>query len=1226
MMIRVRPNEQLAIALRRAGLQKIVDSTRVRNLLGIPVRHQKTPDSVAAAEPKGPLVSVIVPAFNVAEYLEDAVGTVQRQTHRNLEIVIVNDGSTDETGEIADRLASADKRVRVVHKQNAGLGAARNTGLSATSGQYVTFVDSDDQLMPDAIGLMLASLEATDSDFAIGAVERFNSTRTWVPAWVGEVHDTPRLGIQASDHPAVLWDVFVWNKLFRRDVWDARVGLFPEGVLYEDQECTARLYVEGATFDCLTETVYRWRFRDDGSSITQNKHSTEDLSDRLLVARTVRGVLAGCDDEDLLRTWYAKLLGDDLYWYYREVPRAECDFWELLQSAVQEFAAETAPSAISSIRFDRRLHLLAIARGTREDFEKVLYYFQDHPGGWSTRALPDGSAVAQVAVLDELSFTLKSTELALEPATEPVKVTLLRQLHMRDGSVSFEGFAHTVNAAASNDRLLRAALVVRGTEGEGMPESRIELEIGSLIEPFANIAVRDTLNDHAGSGFRVTISSEVMQRLLEAGPGAGASREGILEIEVEDFNASWTTTVLHLNGAGCLKRLASGHPTADGKRLDFSMESGELVVSARQVRFVVANAQISGSEIGLAFRDVLYEETSKLSVVLARDGRVYARDTAQRDPEGAYRAELSLPISVPDMKSNYRGTVIEVHDANGVAVPLDSDAVVPRSTSTGVYGLAPNKFGHVQVERYLQFGEARNVQLNEEGTTLRIEGFSRFDRARVRQATPSLMLWSPAQTIYPSRLEYIESTGEFVCEFPLAQTDVSGADSAFPMGQYLLGMMLPTGTERASTFTLLAGAELSEAFPMQLREGRSRVLLQRRPRDGLEVILSAPFAEDERGQLAQQRLVTSFHVARNSRKPASAVLFESFGGRSIGDSPRAIDAVLSQERPDLRRYWTVRDHTVAVPEGATPVVMYSRAWYEALATSRYLVNNNNFPAFFRKGAQQRYIQTWHGTPLKRIGNDVPAANLSLNYRKLMQREAESGWDLLLAQTPWAAGVLSAAFGYDGPGFSDGYPRNDSLFAADVDERRRRVRRYLGIERHQFVVLYAPTWRDNHKGADGRYLRPEFLDAADVRSALGADAVLLTRGHANHAGAAAAAKGPHVRDVSGYPDINDLYLAADALVTDYSSVQFDFVNTGKPIVFLAPDIEAYRDSVRGFYFDFESTAPGPIVRTSREAAEALCHPAEITTTFEDSYREFRQRFAAQDDGEASQRLVRAAFQE
>lgn len=1212
--IRIKQNGRLADKLREVGFGGIVDSPRIRELLGLPIH---------AEPPLRKKVSVIIPAYNVAEYLEDAVGTVLRQSHKNLEIVIVNDGSKDNTGEIADSLARADRRVKVIHKQNAGLGAARNTGLRATTGEYVTFVDSDDQLTPRAIELMLKSLERTGSDFAIGAVERFNSTRTWVPAWVSEVHDEERLGIQAEDHTPVLWDVFVWNKLFRRTVWDERVGLFPEGVLYEDQECTAKLYVEGATFDSLVETVYRWRFRDDGSSITQNKHSLEDLEDRLLVARTVRGVLRHKATESLLDTWYAKLLGDDLYWYMREVPRASEEFWAMLSDAVREFFGEASKSAISLIQFDRRVHVLAIARGTRTDFDLVLDHFQRHGSNWTTRRTDSNNLVGAFPGLAELSEEFSEEELLVDISAFVPEMHLLRQVCEPDGAVRLEGYLFVGRVAASESRTLSADLLVRQNNGEDTGARRLPVLIQSLNEPLANSIVRDALTDHSTSGFSVTIPASVAAELM-AMELEGNSGRAVLEISAMDPGRVWTTTAVRLKASGLVQRLPAGQVSSSWDRLLFAVRDGEFCVAAKRVEYSVENATIDGELLRIHFRSNPTSFPKTLTVALSLEGSGTVQSLAQRRPDGQWVAELLLPRNLPNMKSNYRGAAIEVL-AEESSHFLDDDAMRPRETSTGQYGLFPNKDGLLQIERYVQFGEAREVTMLDDGHVLRIEGVCKFSRKQIRQATPSLMLWRNEHTIFPKRLEFDEKTGEFVCEFSLVDFDPDGRAVSSPMGSYLLGMLLATGTGLATSFTLLAGAQLTQSLPLELREGTSRVRLQRRGKDGgLEVHLAAPFELDERGIYAQTLLAREYSNLVDEGNVKPTVLFEAFGGRAVGDSPKAIDAVLAKKRPDLQRLWTVRDYSVAVPPGATPVLRYSRAWYEALATSSFLVNNNNFPSFFKKGTQQRYIQTWHGTPLKRVGNDVPSSHLSIEYVNLMERETQQYWDVLLAQTPWAGEVLAAAFRYEGKTIVSGYPRNDALGQPGAHERGALVRRHLGVGSDQMVVLYAPTWRDNIKAANGVYARPDFLSADDLRAKFGTGVVMLVRGHANHAGHFTAKPGPNTIDVSNYPDINDLFSAADVLVTDYSSVQFDFVNTGKPILFLAPDLEAYRDNVRGFYFDFERTAPGPILRTSKEVVDWLSDLERLRDEFAEPYEAYRRRYAGLDDGEAAMRVVASLF--
>jgi CDP-glycerol glycerophosphotransferase len=296
--------------------------------------------------------------------------------------------------------------------------------------------------------------------------------------------------------------------------------------------------------------------------------------------------------------------------------------------------------------------------------------------------------------------------------------------------------------------------------------------------------------------------------------------------------------------------------------------------------------------------------------------------------------------------------------------------------------------------------------------------------------------------------------------------------------------------------------------------------------------------------------------------------------------------------------------------------MHAREWMDVLARARYLVNNNNFPFYFRKRPHQTYLQTWHGTPLKRIGNDVPAQNLSLSYRGLMRREAES-WDYLLAQNDFSAEALPRAFGYQGPVINTGYPRNDALLGEAADERRRAIRRLFAIGESETAVLYAPTWRDNVT-RNNRYALVSHLDFARLESALPRSTFLL-RGHSNTAQSEITVP-KSVINVTRYSDLNDLMLAADVLITDYSTVMFDFANTGRPMIFFAYDLEDYRDRLRGgFYFDYEGEVPGPIVRDVHDLAGAV-QAAGRDDTYGGRYEAFRDRFCHLDDGRATERVV------
>jgi len=340
-------------------------------------------------------------------------------------------------------------------------------------------------------------------------------------------------------------------------------------------------------------------------------------------------------------------------------------------------------------------------------------------------------------------------------------------------------------------------------------------------------------------------------------------------------------------------------------------------------------------------------------------------------------------------------------------------------------------------------------------------------------------------------------------------------------------------------------------------------------------------------------------------------LFESFQGKVIGDNPLAIFIEILSRNPSQELFFTVNGKTKA-PNGAKPVKHGSIAWLRALATSKVLVNNTNFPGYFRKRSGQKYIQTWHGTPLKRLGRDIVDVVPTRSYLKMMDREA-SFWDYLVSPSKYCSEIFPTTFGYSGKIIETGYPRNDILINRSGD--RDVIRASLGItDPKQLVVLYAPTWRDTNRTATGNWKPVNFLSGS-----LGPNITLLFRGHTNTHQAHSEKVAEGAVDVTNYANVAELYLAADVLITDYSSSMFDFSVSGKPMIFLVPDLEQYL-SKRGFYFDFEKLAPGPILRDDSKLSETLENLESIKTTYAKRYQAWQQKFNYLEDGQASKRVV------
>ena len=346
------------------------------------------------------------------------------------------------------------------------------------------------------------------------------------------------------------------------------------------------------------------------------------------------------------------------------------------------------------------------------------------------------------------------------------------------------------------------------------------------------------------------------------------------------------------------------------------------------------------------------------------------------------------------------------------------------------------------------------------------------------------------------------------------------------------------------------------------------------------------------------------------------VLYNAWWGK-FADSPKAIFEELRRRDAPFEHVWLLDDPGRA-PEGARAVRPGSADWLRESGRAGYVVSNNTLPGYFHKKRGQTYLQTWHGAALKRIALDIerPSFSGSERYLRNLRHEVE-GWDYLIAPNRFSGEVMRGAFGYGGEVLETGYPRNDVLLAPGREAAREQARAALGIPAGARAVLYAPTWRD-----DGAFSTELDLDA--LAGALGDNFVVLVRAHNAVASTVALPESSRLRDVSGRDDAGELLLAADVLVTDYSSVMFDFACTGRPIVLFTYDLERYRDELRGFYFDLASEAPGPLVASTAELADVLRDIDAVRDRLAPAYSRFRERFCDLDDGNAAARVVDAVF--
>jgi CDP-glycerol glycerophosphotransferase (TagB/SpsB family) len=356
------------------------------------------------------------------------------------------------------------------------------------------------------------------------------------------------------------------------------------------------------------------------------------------------------------------------------------------------------------------------------------------------------------------------------------------------------------------------------------------------------------------------------------------------------------------------------------------------------------------------------------------------------------------------------------------------------------------------------------------------------------------------------------------------------------------------------------------------------------------------------------------------------IVFESFLGKQYSCNPRAIYEYIKENHPDYKLYWSIDPRFAASFEGKDLKVVnrFSIRWLLLMARARYWVSNSRLPLWIPKPNHTIYLQTWHGTPLKRLAADMEEVHMpgtdTESYKKNFLAES-SRWDYLISPNRYSTEIFRRAFAFEKEMLETGYPRNDFLYNGNNEKTKAEIINRLKIPAGKKVILYAPTWRDNEFYDKGKYKFNLKLDLEQLRQQLGEDHIVLLRMHYLIAeNLDLSAFEGFAYDLSQHEDIRELYLIAGLLITDYSSVFFDYANLRRPMIFFVYDIESYRDQLRGFYFDFEQTAPGPLVKTTEEVIAEIRKLEENNYLLPDHFDSFYRKFCYLEDGESSKRVV------
>lgn len=1178
--------------MRQAANERIRAGLRYGKRLAIRARAEISPTLVPG------MLSIVVPVYNVERYLAQCIESLLQQEYVNIQLIIVDDGSPDGSYEIARGYAKRDPRIKLIRQANAGPSAARNNGTRHARGEYLTFFDSDDfvgrHIYSDAIG----SLQESGSDLAVLAYQR-EKNGSILPAapWIRAVHAKSRTGVTLHDYPEIMVNTIATSKVYRRSFWDAQQFEFPEGLLFEDQALTMSAFTSARAIDVRSYVGINWRIR--GGSTTNNATQPRNLRDHHTAVQRSLEILEERGFSAASKMRVVQLMNNNFGDYLRNIGRMEGESWDTFREAAQFLVARVTPEMSRGIEARKKVLFALTVANQRE---LALEFLQQ--GGWNRddfagsvqgqqlmAKLPLASQIAPFVTDLDLAFA--DPETRLEAALRGIKVT-------DDGkAVEVRFFAH-VNHLRMDSAALEVGVTVVAPDG-----TRTPLAVTRHRDAVAALDYTRRYADNAAGAAAARIPAQLLLGTggytLEVSIRAGEfARTGTLMIDARTVFA--VAALFDGNQRLCAFEGRDATPAT-------------LRITSPRVQLI--STQTTGATLH-AELECLISDATALVLIDRPSGEIAA--TAALHDQGDDRLEAN--IEAPDRGRGPHEYLLAVRRTGGeIVYPVDARNLREDTAAATELGaclqVVPQLHPRGESGGKILVTDLRGAALVTGVRLTNIDLQLDISLPPASEPLESATASAGSRTLFTTISRDAE---QLQVTLPLTEDRWGLGATAIAPGRFEFE---GTTAEGAYVPFYLSG-ELVAEFPIVQYGELVRLTVMRSARGMLVCSVQPPHTPEEQGYGNRARMRDAFRQLRPSGQ--RSIVFRNLYGEAANDSALALHRELRSRDSDLELIWAVKDRSVQVPEDATVVVEETQAYYEALGTAQYFMVNVHQPDWYVKPEGQVLIETFHGYPFKlngkkwwdKVGFD------SSRQESLLRRAQE--WDYLVSPAAYATDCLMEFYRdpSDVPGavLEIGYPRNDALQSPVADARRDAVRERLGIVAGSQVILYAPTFRDYMSADDFTAEIVELLDVERLVRELGPGYTFLLRGHPFNARVGTSAM-DGVLDVTDYPDINDLILASDMAVLDYSSLRFDYALTGKPMLFFVPDEERYFHG-RGSLVPYEQTTPGPLVRT-QEALEGMLRDAvAVATQFEPERREFLARYMELEDGHATVRLIEAVF--
>lgn len=1114
-------------------------------------------------------LTVIIPGYNVEGYIEECILSVLDQTYQGIKVIYVDDGSTDSTRDrvVAITEKYPERHIKIVDLPNTGVSVARNTAIKLVDTEYMAFLDGDDTIPKKAYEQLIASLESNDASMVIGTVDRFK-TGKYYRSYIHKLAiENIKERVSINDAPSLVYDTTSWNKIYKTCFIVENNIDFPEGYLYEDIPFTMHAHLAANHINIISPRVYNWRVREGNNvSLTQDRSGVKNFTDRFDMLGQAFDLITKYNGNNALRDALVhKSLSNDLPIFFDQLAIESKEYIDMFIKYTRQFF--------------EKYHINAAAVPELTLFKKNVYQLLLHGDAKEIKMF----MLTHSPKTDKYIFNNKQLVIENNVNNMPLESKQLC------GNIN-------VLEMLENDSILTVKTQFTSNE----------LDMENDVPSYKVMAI------HPETGTEIPLETEVVES-----KGAKKQFNFIVDLAGEQWKIPgyWKfKCYVTVNDATFELMVANPVRQVKARTLKYDSFAVDLLFDYNwqlKVNVIDEYIEFSPFEFDNDMVKIPYQYVgdNKLTSAAFILNDTFDKDIKMNQLEAVVTGD-EINIDISNFEESVSGKLLFYVNSESEPTELkvfnSKFKVISNSLTTSKLISTENDWLGLTIQDALTdvievtISKANVVEIKINTENYQSQGYQLAGAIVKNKKTKEeykISVIKNQEGLSLLQVPFVNDKNEVIT----------------PSGFYTIRLVYQDDVLNEKNSQL----NMSEIEPVVFKlPERSKVRFYTDAHKKLSFnITQKPRWIDnsklKRG-LSYSVLYPLMRLLPINKKK---VVFDSYWASKFSCNPRAIYEYIEANYPDMTSIWILKDTKIDIPGRNKKVNQFRFAYWWHVATAKYFVENTNLPQQYAKRKGQIEVQTLHGTFMKTMGFDEPYFKNGSEGRRQNFKTRISRWDFLISPSPYMTKVSTEAFNYEGQVLEVGTPRNDVLYTNNNPKYIAKVKEELAIPAGKKVILYAPTYR-NKAGFDLA------LDIEKMKASLGDEYVLLLRLHYFVADKIADVSDDFVINASHYPLIEDLYLVSDVLMTDYSSVMFDYGHLQKPMLFFAYDYNLYVNDTRGVYLDYKETVPGPVVETTDEIIEQLADFDTLTQNVQKGLAEFYQEFCTFGRGDSAKAVVEA----